>query len=1074
MKIFTLLLLFSFFVGNNSFAQDLAIQGIVIPPQNGIIGQAISPVVRIANIGTKVANGNDVGFYLSKDSTLTYSDTFLGSIPSTSLLSITSQNVTAVLNLPSSLNEGVYFLFAYADYAGRVFETNEKNNSNYIQVQLAKPTKDLGIKSITPNSATFSSGGIFSASVIEYNDGNTAVDSNTIGYFISADSILNSEDVLLGIGKIGVVLSNGKATNLPSYQLPNNLKIGNYYIIAFADYQNANIELNEYNNALSTKISIVPSIVDLSILAFGCETPNSICGAAFYPTSAIANNGNTFLKNITIGYYLSSDTVLNIGDTFLASTKTDYLYSGSYSESNPSLIIPSELLSGNYYILAVADYGNTIEEDFESNNVKSLEIVVTSPSIDLSIYTLSVSPSQTAADSYLAVNLYAFNSGNSQASSHIISYFVSKDSVYDQEDTYLSSNQIHGINANSDIYLNPLLYIPNTLTVGSYYVIAIIDYDKEVAEVDEENNWLAVPITIFPPAFDLCISSFSAEQIKVSAGSYVYPQLVVDNFGIGYASSHHVGYFLSADSIYDRNDIYLACDTLSGIYGGNAEGLSPSLFIPANVAVGTYHILAVADYLFSASETNEENNTFCIKTFVMPPSVDLSPMFQSSTIPMVITGIAFQPTIIEHNYGSTLAPIHSVGYYLSTDSSFDISDKFLSSEYVYEISDSSSIILNPSIVIPTKQSPGDYYLLVVSDYLPSIAEANENNNSHALKIKVSIGGADLMIGSFSTSKSNVLAGSFMYVKYTETNVGNLNVQSHSIGYFLSKDSTYDTGDTYLTTDYLALLNAGANRVMNPVLYIPSTVAYGSYYIILVADYGNHIIELDEHNNTKALSVTIGIPTPNVDLSLSYFYTNTDNVARGSAFTVYFNEYNIGTSNSDSHNVSYYLSLDTLFGSDDDYLGYEYVHGVVAESNYYHSTSLNMPYLTDSGQYYLIAVADYGNQILETNENNNLSFIKLRVTEQVITGEANISLVTKSTISLFPNPSNGIVNFSTLENADEIEVSDLNNHLLLNQVVAMMSGNSLNLSSLSEGVYLVKIKKQGNTISVNRIIISNAN
>gem|GEM_PF-4007249 len=61
-------------------------------------------------------------------------------------------------------------------------------------------------------------------------------------------------------------------------------------------------------------------------------------------------------------------------------------------------------------------------------------------------------------------------------------------------------------------------------------------------------------------------------------------------------------------------------------------------------------------------------------------------------------------------------------------------------------------------------------------------------------------------------------------------------------------------------------------------------------------------------------------------------------------------------------------------------------------------------------------------------------------------------------ALFPNPSNGLVTFNGVDNA-EVIVSDLIGKTFMNQTVN--NNSSLDLSGLSNGTYLVTISQNGN-------------
>ncbi len=1192
-KLFYLICFGSMF-GTNLFGQDLKMEHVWLSNTNTALGSAIYPSAFVSNIGTTLSNPSNVGFYLSKNTKLKVTDIFLGSLYLPSIYPNGSDSSVVGITIPSDLKEGTYYLFAFADYQGVVFETNEKNNSSYIEITVSSPTVDLSINSINPNSFNYSAGDIFSASVVESNTGNTMASGHYIGYYFSNDASLDSGDVLLTYNYSYGVNAGSVSYDYPNFNLPSNISSGDYYIIASADNGNNLSETDESNNTNSVKITIVEPISDLSVPSFYSYYPTVTAGTYFYANSTLSNSGNTFLSNVTIGYYLSADSVFNVGDTYLSSNYIGYLYAGNSSYDYPSFLIPSEVPAGNYYVLAVADYSNLISESDEDNNVNVLPVTITTPAVDLSLYSLSAFPTDVTAGSYLNASVYEFNNGDSYAPAHSIYYFLSADTTYDASDAYLNSEYVYSTYPGSYNYFNPTLSIPYGTANGNYFILAITDFNSEVAEMNETNNMLFTPLTISSPFVDLTISPLSYETLKVTPGAIVYPQMTEYNYGNDYASTHYVGYFLSTDSTYDIGDTYVGSDYVGGIYGNNSTGLNPYLIIPSEVPVGSYYILAVADYMNYISESNEDNNVATFKTEVVNPEVDFSTSFPYSDSLVTTGGSYVYPTVLEFNNGTTYSRDNEVAYYLSKDTTFDGGDELLYADYVSGISAGSYAYLNPSIYIPTTYAPGTYYLLAVADYPSHVAETDENNNvsaaqliikssqvdliisyfdvdkvvsagssvyskvyeynngtdyasSHnvsyylsadsiydpyydinigndyvngtypgnysylstylyipyyiskgnyfviavtdagnvivesdetnnfkAIPIRVGVNGVDLQISTISATNTNPSAGSFIYVSNTETNEGNIEAGAHHIGYFLSKDSTYDSGDKYLSANYFASLAGESSADFNPALFIPTTTPDGVYYIVAVADYGNTISEIEEYNNTRALRIVIGtIPAGDVELSISSLYAfDTTEWGNANSWTfVNFSEVNTGSLAASGHYVGLYLSTDTLFSADDTQLTSSYIYGVDAYSTIYQSAQIFIPYYIPAGQYFIIAKSDDGNYIAETNEYNNERATPFTVKEGGITGDVSSADLNKTSIQVYPNPSNGIVNLNSLANVDEVEVLDLNNHIVANYIVAELSGNSLDLSSVSAGVYFVRTKKEGNTTSTNKLVIN---
>ncbi|MGR9107225.1 MAG: hypothetical protein ACU843_09875 [Gammaproteobacteria bacterium] len=88
------------------------------------------------------------------------------------------------------------------------------------------------------------------------------------------------------------------------------------------------------------------------------------------------NMGKTSpLNNIPVGYYLSTNDTISTTDTFLGAGSVSLSRDQVATTSNTSLVIPSNLVSGQtYWLGAIIDYTGTISERSESNNATYLTI----------------------------------------------------------------------------------------------------------------------------------------------------------------------------------------------------------------------------------------------------------------------------------------------------------------------------------------------------------------------------------------------------------------------------------------------------------------------------------------------------------------------------------------------------------------------------------------------------------------------------------------------------------------------------------------------------------------------------
>lgn len=82
----------------------------------------------LKDTGTASAAASVSGLYLSTDSTITTSDTLLGTFAASTLQSGGSQSESISVSLPTNLAAGTYYLGVMADATSKVAESNETNN----------------------------------------------------------------------------------------------------------------------------------------------------------------------------------------------------------------------------------------------------------------------------------------------------------------------------------------------------------------------------------------------------------------------------------------------------------------------------------------------------------------------------------------------------------------------------------------------------------------------------------------------------------------------------------------------------------------------------------------------------------------------------------------------------------------------------------------------------------------------------------------------------------------------------------------------------------------------------------
>lgn len=277
-----------------------------VPVRNVLFGESYRALVRFRNQGGGAARNFPIGVVISTDSTL--------SLLSDSL--VAEQTVAQALNTDGSISvevpfvlpvvdrvdaglpSGNYYLFVALDTLGRVFESNKGNNTlNIGPIRAQSPAADYTVSSIqAPASA-----GIGEAIPLFRtlrNIGNRAGGLATYRYFASANTIVSPNDVPLEIqlsdggttftGEVqlasGVAESRTEIVRLPAMMPP-----GTYFVGCVVDTANVVAELNEANNAFaSNSVQVVQS----SLRVLDVQLPDATIGRPFfYRLAAVGEEG---------------------------------------------------------------------------------------------------------------------------------------------------------------------------------------------------------------------------------------------------------------------------------------------------------------------------------------------------------------------------------------------------------------------------------------------------------------------------------------------------------------------------------------------------------------------------------------------------------------------------------------------------------------------------------------------------------------------------------------------------------------------------------------------------------------
>ncbi|MDZ4347075.1 MAG: CARDB domain-containing protein, partial [Candidatus Binatia bacterium] len=233
---------------------------------------------------------------------------------------------------------------------------------------------------------------------------------------------------------------------------------------------------------------------------------------------------------------------------------------------------------------------------------------------------------------------------------------------------------------------------------------------------------------------------------------------------------------------------------------------------------------------------------------------------------------------------------------------------------------------------------------------------------------------NLIVRTLKTAEKAVIPGSTIVINDTTTNNGKVSAGASVTRFYLSTDSKFDGGDTFLGERPIPPLAAKASDSGSTTVTINSATALGKYFLIALADATNVVAETN-NTNKKTQKLTVTRP----DLSVSSL-KSPSSAAAGSTIVVQDTTSNKAPVPAGISTTIFYLSTDALLDSGDTLLvSSRAVPALAAKAKSTGSTTVTIPPTTTPGVYFLLAKADADEVVSEINDDNNVRSRKITIT-----------------------------------------------------------------------------------------------
>jgi alpha-tubulin suppressor-like RCC1 family protein/subtilase family serine protease len=420
----------------------------------------------------------------------------------------------------------------------------------------------------------------------------------------------------------------------------------------------------------------------------------------------------------------------------------------------------------------------------------------------------------------------------------------------------------------------------------------------------------------------------------------------VKNEGTGSAGSSILGIYLSEDNIITTSDIFISGHPVSALDVNEEIVVDISSTLPASFSGGLYYVGAIADYQDQITELDDSNNTDAgnqvdVVTAVLDVTIDGA---GNGTISSTPAGIDCEADCSEEYTWGTAVTLAVVPDATSTFTGWSGGGCSGTGDCVVIASTATTVTASFDSTLP-----------------------------------------DLVMSEISVP-TNISPGESLSLPNTVLNQGGGDASGFHVWFYLSDDPVITTGDTSLGGRYVASLLAGASDSVNFNMTLSKTLTAGTYYIGAIADKNNVITESRESNNTTSEQVEVILS----DLVMTDVSGPTTG-GPGTTTSISNTVSNTGAGIAYGFGVGLYLSTDNIITTSDTRIGWPYIVSLAPGMGSSQNSSVTIPVNTVEGAYYIGAIADYSNGLLESDESNNA----LVSTEQIQINYADLTMTAVS-------------------------------------------------------------------------------
>ena len=664
-------------------------------------------------------------------------------------------NYTKTISVkPGALPSGVYYLYVKTDATDLVYE-HEGEENNIIRSEAIKfVLPDLTSELVSISEDTLSTGKTVALTWKLKNIGTGDIQNAKIKdiFYTTINQDGAGGSLLTTVENTVWIAAGAEKTLRTNITIPKDANLdGLRYVYLKTNTDNILIEENKSNNQSAVKktwfryekepqAAVVPTVRGANLYANNLSVSKVVKnGDQVVLTYTLHNNGDMDLKDeeVTQEVYFCPNynfSLSNATKCTITSQKgsTKNLKAGRAVTISLTFTVPDNLRGGHSYIHVFVDRGNVLgEKKTDDNHVyANTQVIGNLPDLTVVDFVLSDSL-MTSENSTLKFTTQ--NVGEWDAAQSTSRIYLSSDNKYSSSDLQLSALSTVAMKVGATTSQTANFSVADKYT-GNWYILICSDANGNNTELNEDNNVMAIPVTILPsPLPDLAVSGISTDEVLTS-GQSIKIKSTVTNVGKHATRSDKWSdtYYLSPSTVLNtQTATKLGSKTHVGALPVGGKYTNEVSFKIPPTLQGNFMLFVVSDAANTITEENE-NNSGCIPVYVngsadTPADLEISGI----TAPSVITAgdditISYQLA----NVGAFTAngTINDV-IYLSKDNQWDMDDAMVgvvNGKMTIHPGNTATRSVTGRI---TNIPEGNYYVIVKTNSTKTVAEKDDTNNT---------------------------------------------------------------------------------------------------------------------------------------------------------------------------------------------------------------------------------------------------------------------------------------------------------------------------------------------------------